>query len=190
MQPHLRKCFEGIAKLKFDDKQKIHAMISAEKEEVALDEVLVPANSNGMVEKWLNEVLQQMIASVRSRTAIGIETYPKTERAVWVKQHAGMVVLSASSNHWTDDIEDHIRAGTMQQHADSCTANINGIVAMVRGKLEKATRKTLSALAVVDVHARDVAQMLADIKIKAVDEFQWIALIRTAPLLLGTKPGR
>ena len=126
MQPHLRKCFEGIAKLKFDDKQKIPATISAEKEEVALDEVLVPANSNGMVEKWLNEVLQQMIASVRSRTAIGIETYPKTERAVWVKQHAGMVVLSASSNHWTDDIEDHIRAGTMQQHADSCTANFSG----------------------------------------------------------------
>jgi len=178
VQPHLRKCFEGIAKLKFDEKQHIHAMISAENEEITLDEVLIPADAKGMVEKWLNQVLQQMLASVRSRTAIGIETYPKTKRSEWVKQHPGMVVISASSKYWTNDIEDHIRAGTMQKYADECTGQINEIVAMVRGKLEKSTRKTLSGLIVIDVHARDVAQMLTDIKIKAVDEFQWIAQLR------------
>ena len=55
VQPHLKKCFEGIAKLKFDENQKILAMISAEKEEVPLIKVLVPADAHGMVEKWLLE---------------------------------------------------------------------------------------------------------------------------------------
>jgi len=37
VQPHLKKCFEGIARLKFDEQQHILAMISSDKEEVAFD---------------------------------------------------------------------------------------------------------------------------------------------------------
>lgn len=34
VQPHLRKVFENIAELEFDDEKKMHAMFSAEKEKV------------------------------------------------------------------------------------------------------------------------------------------------------------
>ena len=64
------------------------------------------------------------------------------------------------------------------RYANLCTSQINDIVKMVRGKLEKAARKTLSALTVIDVHARDTSQMLADLKVHQLNNFQWIAQLR------------
>ena len=58
VQPHLKKCFEGIAKLAFDDKKEINAMISAEGETVRFAKKVVPAHARGLVEKWLLQVKQ------------------------------------------------------------------------------------------------------------------------------------
>lgn len=56
VQPHLKKCFEGIAKLDFDRRKEIVAMISAEDEVVMFSRNVVPAQAKGLVEKWLAEV--------------------------------------------------------------------------------------------------------------------------------------
>ena len=64
VQPHLKKCFEGIAKLNFTESLEILAMISSEKEEVFFTEKIYPANARGMVEKWLLEVEESMLRSV------------------------------------------------------------------------------------------------------------------------------
>jgi len=47
VQPHLKKCFEGIAKLKFDDELKIHGMYSIEGELVQYTRVIDPVASKG-----------------------------------------------------------------------------------------------------------------------------------------------
>ena len=56
VQPHLKKCFEGIAKLEFDERKEINAMISAEGESVKFSKKVVPAHARGLVEKWLLQV--------------------------------------------------------------------------------------------------------------------------------------
>lgn len=53
VQPHLKKCFEGIASLKFDDENKIHGMYSIEGELVPYTKVIDPIASKGQVELWL-----------------------------------------------------------------------------------------------------------------------------------------
>ena len=45
MQPHLKKCFEGIAKLEFTEKQEVVSMISSEKEVVPFSSMIVPAEA-------------------------------------------------------------------------------------------------------------------------------------------------
>lgn len=53
VQPHLKKCFEGIQKLKFDEEKKIMGMFSSEGEYVPF---LTPIDTNehlGKVDEWL-----------------------------------------------------------------------------------------------------------------------------------------
>lgn len=47
VQPHLKKCFEGIARLRFDDEKKIHGMYSVEGELVQFVRVIDPIASKG-----------------------------------------------------------------------------------------------------------------------------------------------
>jgi dynein heavy chain len=45
VQPHLKKCFEGINRLDFNDQQEILGMISAEKEIVPFSTKIIPAKA-------------------------------------------------------------------------------------------------------------------------------------------------
>lgn len=56
VQPHLRKCFEGIAKLGFDSRLNIHSMISAEGETIPVVTQISTEEARGAVEKWLIQV--------------------------------------------------------------------------------------------------------------------------------------
>lgn len=52
------------------------------------------------------------------------------------------------------------------------------VVDKVRGPLSKLERKTLSALIVVDVHARDVTVELAQQGVASVADFEWQSQLR------------
>ena len=45
VQPHLKKCFEAIAKLEFTEQQEIVGMISAENETVPFNQKICPAKA-------------------------------------------------------------------------------------------------------------------------------------------------
>lgn len=57
VQPHLKKCFEGIDTLRFEGPQSIiTGMVSVEGEMIPLKSKVKPAEANGSVEKWLVQV--------------------------------------------------------------------------------------------------------------------------------------
>ena len=89
VQPHLKKCFEGIAKLEFDDEKKIHGMYSIEGELVPYTRIIDPIASKGQVEDWLVQVEEVMLKSVKDVIEKSMNDYKVTNRAKWITSHTG-----------------------------------------------------------------------------------------------------
>ena len=180
VQPHLKKCFEGIAKLEFTDLLDITHMKSSEGEIVELSSTISTAKARGQVEKWLLQLEEIMIDSVWKACGVGIRSYPDEPRGEWVKNYTGQIVLAVTQKYWTDEVTLAIENGTeaMQKYLNQNNDQINEIVALVRGQLSTQNRVTLGALVVLDVHARDVLQDLINKKIDRSNAFDWLAQLR------------
>uniref|UniRef100_A0A8C4DXT9 Dynein axonemal heavy chain 3 n=1 Tax=Dicentrarchus labrax TaxID=13489 RepID=A0A8C4DXT9_DICLA len=178
VQPHLKKCFEGIAKLEFTEDMAITGMISSEKETVPLTEKIYPAHAKGMVEKWLLQVEKLMLRSVQHVIHQGVIQYTELPRKKWVLQWPGQVVICASSIFWTTEVSEAIQTNSLPAYVEKCNAQIADIVELVRGRLAGGARMTLGALTVIDVHARDVVAKLAEDRISSLNDFAWISQLR------------
>ena len=105
VQPHLKKCFEGIAKLQFDDKKKIHGMYSSEGEYIPFVREIDPMAAQGAVEQWLVQVEDVMIDSIREQIQQSHDDYLKMQRKEWVLNRCGQSVLTVSMMYWTQQAE-------------------------------------------------------------------------------------
>lgn len=60
----------------------------------------------------------------------------------------------------------------------SLPAQLSDLVALVRGKLSRMQRTILSALIVIEVHAKDVAAKLIEENVQSENDFEWISQLR------------
>jgi len=107
VQPFLKKCFEAIKELEFDDETKIHAMKSEEGERIQYVKIIDPVLAKGNVEEWLKPVEEVMIKSVKDVIDKANLDYskPNQEREKWVTQWPGQSVLAVSMMKWTSEAE-------------------------------------------------------------------------------------
>ncbi|XP_072845880.2 dynein axonemal heavy chain 1 isoform X2 [Pogona vitticeps] len=176
VQPHLRKCFENIARLLFQEDLKITHMYSAEGEEVKLFVSIYPT---GNVEDWLLEVEKIMKASVRDNIERAIRVYPSTPRTTWVLDWPGQVTIAGCQTYWTKEVSEALEAGDLSTRLfPQLSSQLSDLVALVRGKLSRMQRAILSALIVIEVHAKDVAAKLIEENVQSENDFEWISQLR------------
>ncbi|XP_026529026.1 dynein heavy chain 1, axonemal [Notechis scutatus] len=176
VQPHLRKCFENIARLLFQEDLQITHMYSAEDEEV---ELFSPIYPTGNVEDWLLQVEKIMKASVRDNIERAIKAYPKTSRTTWVLDWPGQVTIAGCQTYWTKEVSEALEAGDLSTRLfPQLSAQLRDLVALVRGKLSRMQRGVLSALIVIEVHAKDVAAKLIEENVMSENDFEWISQLR------------
>ena len=183
VQPHLKKCFEAVSKLKFADNLDILGMISSEGEYIPYPDIINPQAANGNVEIWLLQVENLMKKSIRQQLLASTEDFEKRSRSDWVTKWPGQVVLGVDNVIWTRDtalaleaMEHHRNA--MADHEKKLTDELADIVTLVRGDLTEIERLSLGALVVIDVHARDVITGMVRDGIDTPADFEWQAQLR------------
>ncbi|KAL4640265.1 dynein heavy chain 6, axonemal [Arapaima gigas] len=202
VQPHLRKCFDAIARLEFallppaptDTKVEpgegeaekvfsndILAMVSPEGEKVGLRKGL---KARGNVEDWLGKVEEAMFFSLRRLSKASIADYLNRPREEWVVAgHPSQVVLTISQLMWCRDLEtclegDHDHFQALQEFEKVNFERLNALAALVRGHLPKLHRNIITALITIDVHARDIVTGLVNEKVDCSSNFEWQRQLR------------
>ena len=77
VQPHLRKCFENITRVKFESDMRISTMYSAEQEEVVFRKDVYPV---GNVEDWMCEIERVMRETLRQVIRDALDDYREVKR--------------------------------------------------------------------------------------------------------------
>ncbi|KAE8631104.1 hypothetical protein XENTR_v10001083 [Xenopus tropicalis] len=193
VQPHLRKCFDSIAKLEFavspgEGEQEvvftndILAMLSPEGEKVNLGKGL---KARGNVEDWLGKVEEAMFASLRRLSKAAIADYQNKTRVEWVVAgHPSQVVLTISQLMWCRDLS-HCLEGECEDNLHSLAEfekvnfeRLNALAGLVRGHLPTLHRNIITALITIDVHARDIVSDLVKDKVDSIESFEWQRQLR------------
>jgi dynein heavy chain, axonemal len=107
-----------------------------------------------------------MVESLRDTVRRGVAAYASGAREQFVLEWPSQVVLVVTAIFWTLEVTEALGGpgagsftpGALAALAARNTSQLGDVVNLVRGDLSKLARATLSALVVMDVHARDVAQ--------------------------------
>ncbi|CRK89849.1 CLUMA_CG003435, isoform A [Clunio marinus] len=194
VQPHLRKCFDAIARIEFGTKfgenknEKIQtndilAMISPEGERVEFNRGL---KARGAVEDWLGKGEDAMNASLKRCMKYAYQVYPLMERTVWLGNHPNQVVLTVSQQQWALEVHKILDSQdepsevikNLKSFEETLTKNLTSLATMARMSLSPLLRKVLCALITIDVHAKDtITSMIADKVVKS-DDFNWLKMLR------------
>lgn len=188
VQPHLKKCFDGIAKLQFEKNLDITACFDPKEEKLDFPYEKVnhrkinPNDSGGNVEKWLIEVEIMMKKSVAHAIDYSMKDFLSSDRIEWLRRWQGQVIICINQVRWCYDVEKTIRDGAsgegLVKYYQRLCDELMRTVELVRGDIPKALRVAIGALVVMDVHNRDTVEELCNLQVSNVNDFDWQAQLR------------
>ncbi|KAI8915474.1 dynein heavy chain and region D6 of dynein motor-domain-containing protein [Powellomyces hirtus] len=188
VQPHLKKCFDGINKLELmvvgtDTRRHIEAigMHSGDGEYVPFS---TPVALEGPVEGWLTDVESAMRVTLRRLLMGTLMAMKKAKMDKWLKDWPGQLLITAGLMTWTMDctkaLQD-IEKGdkhSMRDQKKRQIIRLKKLADLVKAPLNKVERKKLIALITIEVHSRDVIDKMIKSNVSDVNDFDWLSQMR------------
>ncbi|XP_065087185.1 dynein axonemal heavy chain 6 [Ochlerotatus camptorhynchus] len=190
VQPHLRKCFDAIARIEFGKKKTdsgesvmtndIISMVSPEGERLTFG---VGLKARGAVEDWLSKVEEAMFLAVKRYMRLGYRCYPTKDRSFWMQEHPNQIVLTVSQQQWCADVHEILDGKgkvikKMLTFKDKLVKNLSILASIARTNISKLVRKVLCALITIDVHAMDTVCHMMEKKVNKSSDFEWLKMLR------------
>ncbi|KZC03876.1 Dynein heavy chain 1, axonemal [Dufourea novaeangliae] len=175
VQPHLRKCFENIQQVRFEEDLEITRMYSAEGEEVIFRPSMYPERT---VEYWLSDLERVMRNTIREIIREALSVVETTPRKEWVYMWPGQVTLCCGQTYWTAHVEQGIRGNALRSYYKEMLGHLDGLRELVRGQQTEIQRLMLEAVITIEVHARDVTHRLIQERVSNINDFDWISQLR------------
>ena len=191
VQPHMSKCFDAVKKLKFGDEMdpetrvEMYGMISTGKGEYV--EFSEPCRAVGSVEYWMLGIEKMMRRTMYDIGVKALNNYPTespVERGDWLFGYPAMTILVVDQVYWSRAAEQAFKdyaAGDSQavkKFYDFVLAQIEYMVMLVRGDLNKLQRTMLGALLTIDVHGREVVKSMLSKNVTQASDFEWNRQLR------------
>ena len=182
IQKHINKCFEGINQMLFSNEGQITHIISNESEQIELVKAIATVESNQAKIKpeiWLSQLEYSMQETIQTIIHKALLASYEIDMLSWIFQWPGQVVLLIHLIRWTKETETLLTQKTeLNGYYQSLTTQLDNIVNQVRGELKSLQRRTLEALVVIEVHARDIIAELIQKGTKSLEEFLWQAQLK------------
>lgn len=190
IQPYLKGMFEGIKRLQMHAPDPLvgrrHfesvAMSSPDGETIPFDN---PIRTEGRPEEWLNSVEAAMYSATKTHLASTFEQCRAkgVKKDKWVRENPGQMLITAGCISWTMECERALRDPESVKEALKrlrwkWVQYLNKLVDLTRMPLDKITRKKVTALITIEVHARDVIEKLIKNGCSSPHDFEWISQLR------------
>nr|CAD7401407.1 unnamed protein product [Timema cristinae] len=124
------------------------------------------------------QVEENMRNTLRSTLGKSLEDLKTKERKDWVLKWPGQLVIAGSQTEWTAHVEQGILEEKLPEYYNTMLEQLDDLRGLVKGPLERVERQVLSALIVIEVHARDVLANLLKENVKNINDFEWISQLR------------
>ena len=204
VQPHMSKCFDAVKRITFGEgpkKNEIQGYQDPSGEYVCLTE---GSAAEGPVEKWLKAFENGMLKALYDKAKNALLRYPaerqgKIDRGNWLFSYTedgtltddlhqripAQCIILVDQIFWTQDlaaalgkVESGEDAGAMETFYKFVLDQIDAMVKLVQGDLNKQQRTMIGALTTIDVHARDVVKDMVKKKTCSLGDFEWTKQLR------------
>uniref|UniRef100_A0A3Q0KTZ4 Dynein axonemal heavy chain 2 n=1 Tax=Schistosoma mansoni TaxID=6183 RepID=A0A3Q0KTZ4_SCHMA len=188
VMPHLKKCFDNITLLRLEKTNFLAydalSMFSLDGEEVPFKNKV---RLDGPVESWLGDIEEQMYKTLKymlrdCRIAL---KKAANKRDKFVKEWPGQLCITSSQIQWTADVTRALQLVSNRQDKRPLKSLkhkqknlLEKFSEIIRSNLTKIQRLKINALAVIEVHQRDIIDKLYKIGCNDVNAFDWLSQLR------------
>ena len=181
VQPHLKKCFEGIASLEFDEEMEVKKMKSATNEIIPLIKSISTVKARGQVDKWLCELEVQMRESLKREIKNALKAYSAEKVKDCIGTFPSQALLCVNYITWTSKIQDALTAKENARLEEIKEENDNFMSSLRTYVLEENDPKACQDFANLLLSQGYFGSMIEEFmenETVSVEDFSWISRLR------------